>query len=137
MKLAKLIYIAHGWYLGLTGEPLITEGVQAWKYGPVIKSIYYDFKQYGNNRIDALQMDEDRCSYPIVTDKNIIELLDKVWEIYSKFTAVQLSTMTHIEGTPWFITWELRGGKNTPDTIIPNELIESHYKGKVNAPTRE
>lgn len=48
MKLIKLVYLAHGWNLGLTGEPLITEHVQAWRYGPVIPSIYHDFKEYGN-----------------------------------------------------------------------------------------
>ncbi len=51
MKLVKLVYVAHGWYLGLTGEPLIAEGVQAWKYGPVVPSVYDKFKMYGGSAI--------------------------------------------------------------------------------------
>lgn len=36
MQLQKLTYIAHGYYLALTGKPLLNECVSAWKYGPVI-----------------------------------------------------------------------------------------------------
>jgi len=43
LKLQKLVYFAHGWYLGFTGEPLLNEGIQAWEYGPVIPSLYHDF----------------------------------------------------------------------------------------------
>lgn len=37
MKLLKLVYITHGWYLGFNEEPLISDEIQAWKYGPVIQ----------------------------------------------------------------------------------------------------
>ena len=40
MQLLKLVFIAHGWMLGLYGEPLISDDVQAWKYGPVIPDLY-------------------------------------------------------------------------------------------------
>ena len=39
MKLQKLIYYAHGWLLAFLGTALIKEGVQAWKYGPVIHTV--------------------------------------------------------------------------------------------------
>jgi len=52
MKLIKLVYIAHGWHLGLKNESLIDEGVQAWKYGPVIKSVYDEFKGYKNGQVN-------------------------------------------------------------------------------------
>ena len=51
MKLIKLTYIAHGWHLGLYDSELIDEPVYAWKYGPVVQSIYQDFKWYGDNQI--------------------------------------------------------------------------------------
>jgi len=34
MQLIKLVYIAHGWTLGLYDQPLIGEQVEAWTYGP-------------------------------------------------------------------------------------------------------
>jgi len=39
MQLVKLVYIAHGWHLGLHHSQLLTESIQAWKYGPVIPSV--------------------------------------------------------------------------------------------------
>ena len=59
MKLNKLVYIAHGWYLGLSDRPLIGEAAQAWKYGPVIPSIYHRFKAYGGAQITSLEPAND------------------------------------------------------------------------------
>jgi len=51
MQLIKLVYIAHGWTLGLYNQPLIGKQVEAWTYGPVIPSVYHDFKHYGRDPI--------------------------------------------------------------------------------------
>src|SRR5712691_11530985 len=48
MKLQKLVYIAHGYYLAYrAGEPLIFEDVKAWQWGPVIVELYEALRQYG------------------------------------------------------------------------------------------
>jgi uncharacterized phage-associated protein len=44
MKILKLTYLAHGWHLCYTDSPLILDQVQAWKYGPVVPSVYHYFK---------------------------------------------------------------------------------------------
>ena len=51
MKLQKMIYFANGWALGVTGEPLIDERFEAWQYGPVVPSIYHQFKAFGRRPI--------------------------------------------------------------------------------------
>ena len=51
MQLLKLVYIAHGWTLGICATPLITEQVEAWKYGPVIPDLYQHVKKYGSSSI--------------------------------------------------------------------------------------
>ena len=66
MKLQKLIYFAHGWHLAIIGEPLIDECVQAWSYGPVIDSIYHEFKEYGSGPIKR-----HARSYHVVDEHNI------------------------------------------------------------------
>jgi uncharacterized phage-associated protein len=128
MKLVKLVYISHGWYLGLKQEPLITERIQAWKYGPVVESVYHTFKKYGGNQIESLESDCGIIPFP--TD-DIKSFLDKIYSVYGEFTAIQLSSLTHQRGTPWDIIWNSKGGAITSSTTIPNDLIKDHYKAKI------
>lgn len=81
MKLIKLCYIAHGWHLALTGSELLDEVIFAWKYGPVIKTLYRDFKQYGNCQISELYRERDN-QYPL-PDDDIARFLDTIWTSYS------------------------------------------------------
>ena len=53
MKLVKLVYIAHGWHLGITNNALIDENPEAWKYGPVIPRVYHTFKKFGKNPVKS------------------------------------------------------------------------------------
>jgi len=127
MKLLKLVYIAHGWYLGLTGKPLINETVMAWKFGPVVGSVYQQFKRYGGTKIIEPAPVPPSYHLPV----HVTRFLDKIWEIYSGFTAVQLSTMTHKPGTPWDKVWNQQGGKDQLAAEISNKIIQEHYSQKV------
>ncbi|MCD8455896.1 DUF4065 domain-containing protein [Xylella taiwanensis] len=46
MQVLKLVYIAHGWHLGFRQEPLLNKRVEAWRHGPVIRSLYEKVKKY-------------------------------------------------------------------------------------------
>jgi len=39
MKLQKLLYLAQGWNLALTGKPLFREDFEAWASGPVCRTL--------------------------------------------------------------------------------------------------
>lgn len=54
-ELQKLLYLAQGFYLARTGEPLFTEDFQAWRHGPVHSGIYHRFKNYGYHSINRPQ----------------------------------------------------------------------------------
>jgi uncharacterized phage-associated protein len=125
MKLVKLVYISHGWYLGLTNKPLIIEGVQAWKYGPVVTSVYHDFKHYGNQQITSM-----------VISQSDIEFLNKIWDVYKDMNGLQLSTLTHQKDTPWDIVWNQKDGKKINGALIPNDIIKNHYKAKMNGTSK-
>lgn len=54
MKLQKLIYIANGIHLALNNnEPLIADPIETWDYGPVIQSVYQNYKMFGSSRISV------------------------------------------------------------------------------------
>ena len=116
MKLQKLVYIAHGWNLGLDGGPLIEEQVEAWQYGPVVRDLYERYLSYGSQPVT--EFDDE----PVVAAEDA-ELLEWVWNRYKKFTAGQLSTITHQNDTPWSQSYSV-----TAKEKIDNSVIEGHYK---------
>jgi uncharacterized phage-associated protein len=54
MQLVKLVFLCHGWMLGLYGKPLVRDRIEAWKYGPVIPKLYNAVKQYRGGPISQL-----------------------------------------------------------------------------------
>ncbi len=51
LQVLKLVYLAHGWCLGVHTQPLIDESVEAWRAGPVIRPLYNVIKQDGSSGI--------------------------------------------------------------------------------------
>lgn len=136
MKLLKLAYISHGWHLGLTGKPLISDSIQAWKYGPVINNIYQYFKKYGDSAVTEkayFQTSTGAFSPYSLNDLNLNHFLDKIWEVYKNFSGLELSALTHQQNTPWDIIWNQFEGSTFQGALIPNNIIESHYKDLANA----
>jgi uncharacterized phage-associated protein len=125
MKIIKLVYIAQGWYLALTdGDSLINEKAEAWKYGPVIPSLYERFKSFGSNIIN----DIPKVDLSNLTKKDT-DILDDVWNNYGNKSGIQLSGKTHEPNTPWSKVWEkAKETTKKEDLIIPNDLIMQHYQ---------
>jgi uncharacterized phage-associated protein len=119
MQLLKLAYISHGWMLGLYSKPLLDENAEAWQYGPVIPSIYHRYKKFGGSAITEIpQAEPDHLTHE---EKDLIR---QVWDIYGKYTGLQLSALTHKADTPWGTTRRLVGH----GAAISNDLIEDHYR---------
>ena len=125
LKLQKLVYFLHGWYLAVTGKPAITLPFQAWRYGPVEESLYHQFKQFGNRPIstyayDYAGADPTACVVP-EHETEFYDVLNAVIEKYGHFNALQLSALTHQKGTPWFQAY-----RNKLQNI-PNDSIRRHF----------
>jgi uncharacterized phage-associated protein len=118
LQVIKLVYIAHGYMLALYQRPLITDAIEAWKYGPVIPRLYHALKQYGAGSItEPIPGGSDEL------DEDERDVIKQVYEAYGHLTGIQLSQMTHQRGTPWYETWS--GEPNEP---ISNDLIADHYR---------
>lgn len=130
MKLQKLVYIAQGFSLALLGKPLFTDDIRALKWGPVIMSLYNKVRHFGNQPIDKKIPLPDTEPTINLNDNQSVEvvLIKFVWERYKGYSAAQLSSITHKQGTPWSLVW-----KDDEFAIIPNDLIQSHYKDLLHA----
>jgi uncharacterized phage-associated protein len=125
MQLQKLVYFAYGWYLAITGERLIDELVEAWQWGPVIPSLYHEFKVYGS---DPIIVPADFVFPPLASDdpeKDALarRVISKVWEIYGRYSGVQLSSMTHAANSPWAQTYQ----QDVKNKDIPDEVIRAYF----------
>lgn len=118
MQILKLVYMCHGWMLGLYGRQLIKENVEAWRYGPVIRELYDQVKDFRSQAITAKLSDNvDDFDGP---EKNI---MDQVYSKYGKLSGPALSRLTHMKDSPWDITYSLSG----QNAVISNDLIEDYY----------
>lgn len=121
MQLIKLVYIAHGYMLGVYGRPLLNESVEAWQYGPVIPSVYHSVKEYKSSPVSYVPGAYQGYQF----DPQERQILDYVAQVYGRHNGVILSSATHQPGTPWHQTWSMFG-KNA---IVSNDLIEAYYTG--------
>jgi len=136
MKLHRLVYYAHGWHLAVTKRPLINECVEAWDFGPVIPSLYHALKPYGNEEITEKVVNtyipSMHCQPKDFTTFNEFiqskAIVDRVWDVLSDYTAIQLSNMSHEPGTPW----ELTRKKFNCSVPIKDQLIQEYFKNQAN-----
>lgn len=119
MKLIKLVYIMHGWHLGIKGTPLINDSIQAWQYGPVIPELYHVIKRFGTESVDPNLIDLYSKKTLSAETSGFVESL---WPSYKDMSAIELSALTHIDGSPWSETYN--GEYYKP---ISNETIQSYY----------
>jgi uncharacterized phage-associated protein len=93
MKLQKLVYYSQAWNLVWDERPLFPEPIQAWANGPVVYALYD--KHRGHFQVsDWTWGNSDELA---AAEK---ETIDAVIDAYGKYTAHDLSEMTHRED-PW------------------------------------
>jgi len=51
LKLQKLLYYCQGFTLALLNRPLFEDKVVAWQHGPVVPTVWEEFKHYGSQPI--------------------------------------------------------------------------------------
>jgi uncharacterized phage-associated protein len=121
MQILKLVYISHGWMLGLYGRPLISDDVEAWQYGPVIRPLYGKLRAYQGRPVTNMIPLKTSDSALDAEEDNVVQ---QVYDLYGSKTGPALSRITHAPRTPWSLTYrEGEFGK-----VIPMDLIEDHYR---------
>jgi uncharacterized phage-associated protein len=95
MKVQKLLYYAQSLHLALYNDPLFSEEIQAWRYGPVCPPAY---SFYSDFEAKQLPIPDGNSLTKIPQEKQ--KLLEEVWEYFGEYHAYYLSGMTHLE-FPW------------------------------------
>lgn len=144
MQVQKLVYFAHGWHLAICDEPLIKEHIEAWPYGPVVPTLFHEFKQWGSGHIGKPALREAHGFSSWISHEpasleqestfaNVLEaakdVIDRVWEVYGAYSGVQLSNLTHQPDTPWTEARRLNPGGR--DVLIENESLKRYFKARL------
>ena len=93
--------------------------------------MYYEFKDFGRDPINRnateLCLDDFEFITPKVKndDEQNHALLNRIWEVYGRYTPVELSNMTHKDGTPWRKARD--EGRGMRNFHIENEMIKQYY----------
>lgn len=136
LKLMKLVYIAHGFMLAMLERSVFNpkfDKVEAWKYGPVVPSVYHSFKRFRNQPIDektVIAKSEDNLNFlfeePMLEDEEAAIVCNVVWNRYSKYSDGDLVDILHAKGTPWGMCYI--PDMNMP---IPDAVTKAYYKGLI------
>lgn len=111
LKLQKLLYYAQGWSIGLFNKKMFPEPVEAWKYGPVVESVYHTYSHFKFTPIET--------SVPEV--RKVITI-DAAFKVYGHLSASELSRKTHLE-PPWQNSYR-EGAFNIP---IEAEKLRDYF----------
>jgi uncharacterized phage-associated protein len=128
----KIVFFLHAWYLAKTGAPLVTAKIEAWNYGPVFRELYWEFKEFGKEKITAratrrnpMTATKEVCAEPIADAD--LEFLRPLLEKYLKLSAAKLVELSHVPGGPWDQVYN-HVGKSNPGMRISDELIRDFFQ---------
>jgi len=135
MQLQKLVYIAHGWCLAFSGQPLTGDRPEAWDFGPVYRRLADALQAYGTAPVHReiatdLSISDAFCessrSRIAKTDLDEFEMdtILMVYEDYGAFSAAQLSALTQRSGSPWEQVYANGSGKLRD---VPHQLIRDQF----------
>lgn len=111
LKLQKLLYYAQGTCLAINDDKLFSEKIIKWTYGPVVTSVYGEYKECQDKGITKVAN--------VKIDNGTESILEEVYQVFGQFTAYRLSQMTH-EETPW--------QKAEHNKEIDTEEIKAYFK---------
>lgn len=129
LKLQKLLYFAQGVSFCIHDEEMFEEQFEAWVHGPVIPSVYHQYKAYGFNPIDIPYSIED-------ISESQLEVLEYVKNHYGNYDGKYLETLTHSQD-PWIHSRSGLDPDERADKIMPKEIIAEYFIGLMFQPSAE
>ena len=117
LKLQKLLYYCQGYSLAPTGKPAFSDTIEAWKYDPVVESVYIEYKRYNGSIIPYGESETAE-----VFDETLRSIVSFVVADKGQYSGGVLAKMTHKE-SPWQDTY--RG--NYTNFEIPAEKMRNYF----------
>lgn len=134
LDIQKLCYFMNGHHLVDHGYPMIDTEFEAWRHGPVQKSLYDSFKKFGDGPITELATAFDPIrriarALPEISSNSVQDTIQKYLPLYLEIPAHELVGITHRRGTPWQITLENAETAANIGMRISTSTIAANFEG--------
>lgn len=126
LKLQKLLYFAEGYHLAIHGTSLFVDEIEAWKFGPVVESVYHEFKEFGSGPIDRQWA---RAAFEDSDPRH--EFLQRVWMTFRNWSPIELSELSHQPGGPWDQVLQENDGELRRNLPIEKDRIRIYFQDHV------
>lgn len=132
LKLQKMLYFIQGGFYLQKNKPCFEDDFECWQYGPVIPSVYSDFKIFGSNQLPEVhtlrKYNFEKGEYIhydwdfSFEDDSDARLVDAYIDVLSKRTTYDLVRISHNQ-SPWRNNYE--EGKHK---IIPKRELKEYFE---------
>lgn len=98
MQLQKLVYIAHGWQLVETGEPLTGDRPEVQSHGPEYRRLAELLAPYGARTLPAHAL-----AWPngALLEQDELDLVNQILDTHGQLSGMELSAITRAPEGPW------------------------------------
>ena len=134
LRLQKLLYFVQAYYLSRPDStgPCFDEEIVAWDFGPVVPTVYHEYKCFGNSNIPEvntfLSFDPDKIwsVHRSPFDENSIPqgdrtIISSVIDRFANYSTTSLETITHNQ-KPWKDAYIKKGNRT-----ISKEAIKEYF----------
>ncbi len=91
LRLQKLLFLSQLHYIIWENKILFDDKIEAWEYGPVIPSVWDEYKEYKGKPIKY----KENYLPNILTKKDKDTILKEIWNVYGCYTADILIKILH------------------------------------------
>lgn len=121
LHVQKLMFIFEAYYMNVKDTSSLYEcGYKAWNFGPVAPRLYKRYKNCGKEDIN-LTDEEVKLGDKISDEKK--KIMKNIYDTFKDFSAMDLVSFTHSEGSPWRKVWE-----RNPYGDIPKQDMKDWFK---------
>ncbi|RAX57409.1 hypothetical protein CCZ01_06110 [Helicobacter monodelphidis] len=118
LELQKTLYFTELDYIENFNEHLIADDFEAWQYGPVVREVYGEYRNYGANSIDKPEKET-----LLGLDEKKLEVINQSIEKCNKKSYWKLVEESHRDGGAW-----KKSFKEGKKEIISKALIKQEAK---------
>ena len=131
IKLVKLVYLCHGFYLALHGKGLVKENIEAWPYGVNIDRLYKALPKDVEQELTIFDIYQniDKGTSVFVNPVGDLDFINDVVKKYAALHGRALSSLTSHQIEAWKIAREISNNENV---AIPDSLIRMSFENYIN-----